>query len=163
MSVILQSNLIMAGLAPLTPSGAKDLVCEVAEYNLAAALAANNVMEMMVLPPHMEVAAVALAVTDLDTGGSPAIVLRAGFMLGTPGDKTFANRTSSNAIGSELITASTVGQAGGIQVGNVVAMYNAHWSEVARSIGVQVATAPATGATTGKVVLQVMMRPFYRR
>lgn len=107
-------------------------------YSLVAALAANDIIEMMRLPPRARVTGVALKVTDLDTGGSPAILL-------TVGDAGDTDR---------LVTSSNIGQAGGAT--STLATTGLFWITTAETvISVYVPTGPATGAATGTVELSV--------
>jgi len=115
------------------------------EYDLAAALVVNDIIELVKLPgDHVPVDCI-LDSDDLDTGGSPALVLDAGVV-------------SAGGAANELIDNSTVGQAGG-----VARMDQAGGVRIAPAAGetvygVKVGTAPATGATTGKIGLTLYYR-----
>lgn len=108
-------------------------------YSLTAALALNDVVEMLRVPKNARITGVALKVSDLDTGGSPAIVLN----VGDTGD---ADR---------LITAATTGQAGGTTTALVSSTGQFYQYTAETVIAVTVATGPATGATTGTIELGV--------
>lgn len=155
MSVVLQAKQIANGVPPLTADGADDTVTLFGDFALTAALAVNNIIEMVELPAGYVPVDVILDTADLDTGGSPTIVLAVGVMAGTVGDTTFANRTT----GAEFITASTVGQAGGVARLAVAGGTRVAPTDASRSIGVKVTTGPATGATSGSVRLTVLARP----
>lgn len=109
----------------------------VTTYTLTAALALNDVIQMCQLPPNATVFFTQLSSTDLDTNGSPTIVLDVG-----DGDDT-----------DRFIDGSTVGQTGGTQVNNTVAPYRTYTAE--DTIDVLVQAAPATGATSGTIKLVV--------
>ena len=133
----LKSNKVTAN-APARdlPSG---VLAVVGTYALGAALALNDVIQMVTVPAGATILDVLLAVTDLDTGGSPAIVL-------TVGDGGDTDR---------FVTASTVGQAGG--VARLNATTGAGYKYTAKdTIDVLVSTGPATGATSGTVSLTVL-------
>lgn len=133
----LKSNKITAN-APARdlPSG---VLAVVGTYVLSAALALNDVIQMVKVPQGATILNVILAATDLDTGGSPAIAL-------TVGDGSDADR---------FITSSTVGQAGGIASLNAAAGAGYKYTAT-DTIDVTVATGPATGATSGTVTLTVL-------
>lgn len=162
MSVILQSNFIKHGRADVSPSKDGEVVHQRAEYLVAAAIGANNVIEMLALPPNMEVVDGFAYFEDVDSG--TAAVAACGLMIGTPGDTVFANRTTANAIGTQFFSGSTVPQTGGIQrfLMSKAAMDN-HYSEARRSIGIQFTTAPGTTVTAKKVYLEVLMASFFKR
>lgn len=133
----LKSNKI-AAKAPARdlPSG---VLAVVGTYALSAALALNDVIQMVTVPAGATILNVILATTDLDTNGTPTIAL-------TVGDGSDADR---------FITASTVGQAGG--VANLNASTGAGYKYSATdTVDVTVATGPATGATSGTVSLTVL-------
>lgn len=111
----------------------------VGEYTLSAALTLNQVIPMVAVPKGARVIGGQLTVDDLDTGGSPAIVLAVG-----DGDDD-----------DRYLTSSTIGQAGG------AASFNRHTGNGnyeytdGDTIDVKVTTAPATGATSGAIRLSV--------
>ena len=108
-------------------------------YELAAALVVNDVIQMVKIPKGARIVDAILGTDDLDSGGSPAIILAVG-------DGTTADR---------FITGSTVAQAGGVtrlsQVDGIGYVYTAE-----DTIDVKVTTAPATGATSGTINLTVV-------
>lgn len=128
------------------------------EYNLAAALVVNDILYMGDLPAGHLPVDLMVDSDDLDTGGSPAIVLQAGILNA---GKTDIDATASGGAG--WIGDADVGQAGGM-----VRMSGRAMSRVAvndlvdRPIGIKVSTAPATGATSGKVGLTLTYRPSVR-
>lgn len=115
-------------------------VCSItASYEISAALVVNDVIQMVKVPAGATVLNVILQTDDLDTNGSPAIVLDVG------------DGTNTDL----YIDGSTIGQAGGIEYMNVnTALGNTYTSEDTIDILVQVA--PATGATSGTLTLTVI-------
>lgn len=112
----------------------------VAEYEITAALALNDVVQMVKVPAGAIVSNVVLATDDLDTGGTPAIVLD----VGDGGD---ADR---------YIDGSTVGQTGGITDSSNLAIDGIGYTySVEDTIDVLVQVAPAAGATSGTIKLIV--------
>lgn len=130
----------LTGSQPFTGGLAGNLKTVVKSYEIAAALALNDVIEMVKVPNGATVVSVVLGTDDLDTGGSPAIVLDVG-----DGDNT-----------DRFIDGATVGQAGGITDTSDMAMTGFGYTYAADdTIDVLVATAPATGATSGTITLAV--------
>ena len=112
----------------------------VAEYEITAALALNDVVQMVKVPAGAIVSNVVLATDDLDTNGTPAIVLD----VGDGGDT------------DRYIDGSTVGQAGGITDSSNLAINGIGYTySVEDTIDVLVQVAPATGATSGTIKLIV--------
>lgn len=107
-------------------------------FSLTAALAANDIIEMLRVPARARITGVILKVTDLDTGGSPAILL-------TVGD------SGANA---RLVASTNIGQAGGL-TSSLATAGTLYQYPTETTISVYVPTGPATGATTGTVELAV--------
>lgn len=135
-----------------TPLGgcAGAVVTELFEYSITAALALGDIIELAVLPTYATVVDAVLIADDLDTGGSPALTLDVGIMSGEVGVLDAAR-----TCGAEIFAASTVGQAGGVARPTLPSAFRIAPIEGHRSIGVKVAAAPATGATTGKIQLRL--------
>lgn len=108
-------------------------------YSVTAALALNDVIEMLRVPAGARITRVTLKASDLDTGGSPAIVLD----VGDTGDT------------DRLIDGATIGQAGGTSTSLVSSTGQFYKYTTETVISVLVQAAPATGATTGTVELAV--------
>lgn len=156
MASLLQSKLIAANGPYLTAEGANDVIAVRAEYSLSAALVVNDQIEMVCLPAQHVPVDVILDTDDLDSGGSPAITLSVGLFAGTVGDTTLGNRTPDETI----IAAATTGQAGGVVRPTLASAFRIAPDKVNdRAIGILVKAGPATGATTGKIGLTVLMRP----
>lgn len=151
---VFQTKRIAQGHPAITAAGAQDLVAVTETFALTEALEVNDLIEMIELPPGHVIVDCTLDVSDLDTG-TPAILLDVGTMAGTVGDTTIGNRTLT----ANLISASNVGQAGGIARMAVAGSTRIAPSDDRRSVGVKVGTGPGTGATTGNVTLTLYYRP----
>lgn len=124
------------------------------EYNLAAALIINDIIVMGDLPAgHVPVDCIVDS-DDLDTNGTPLIVLQAGILNA---GQTDIDTTASG--GASWIGSSTVAQAGGIARASDKAITRAPVSAVKQTYGIKVSAAPATGTTTGKVGMTLSYRP----
>lgn len=134
----LKTSAVADTVPPLSHGFAGTVKAAHASYSLSAALALNDVIQMVKVPKGATVLDVELITTDLDTGGSPAIALHVGY----GGDADY------------FIASSTVGQAGGVARASAsTAKPLAFTAE--DTIDVTVATGPATGATSGTVSLVV--------
>lgn len=123
-------------------------------YEIAAALALNDILHMGDLPAGHVMVDCHIASDDLDTDGAPAIVLEAG-ILNTA--KTAIDVTKSG--GAEWLDGSTIAQAGGFQRATNAAIARVPADDANNlPIGIDVGTAPATGAVTGTIELTVMYR-----
>jgi len=127
------------GNQPRTAGSAGNTKTMYASYSLTAALALNDVIDMFKVPAGARITGVTLKTSDLDTGGSPAIVLD----VGDSGDT------------DRLIDGATVGQAGGTSSALVSSTGQFYQYTAETMISVLVQAAPATGATTGTVELSV--------
>lgn len=162
MSAIYYSDILQA--VTKNANAGSDTITRKAIWTLSAASAANHVGEMFIVPQYYELVDFLVALPAL---GASA-VLRAGYMIGTPLDKTFANRTTANAIGSELIaTTGATGTAGGIVRADQAAflLAGATTPEAGRSVGVQITTNPGTPAAIGTkitAVCQMIHMEFWR-
>lgn len=112
-----------------------------ATYTLAAALALNDVIEMVKIPSGAKIIDMVLATTDLDTNGAPAIVLDVG----------------DGADTDRFIDGTTIGQTGGtVRLGSGITTNTHVYSYTADdTIDVLVQVGPATGAASGTVSLAV--------
>lgn len=105
---------------------------------VAANLTLNAVLGHIVVPKGAEIIGADLWASDLDTGGSAAIVLSVGdAVAGDPDD-------------DRLITGATVGQAGGLTQAMAASGYGYRYAKDTL-VQVKVKTAPATAAATGKI------------
>lgn len=114
-----------------------DVGVRAGEYTISAALAANDIVQLVNINKGETVLGYFLEVPDLDTNGSPAIRLD----LGTDGDTDL------------FLDNSNLGQAGGTS--NLLVKPVTFAAD--GSIDLKVATAPATGATTGTIKLSVLV------
>ena len=104
-------------------------------FTVNTALALNDVIEMLPVKAGERILEIHLFADDLDTGGSPAIVLDVG-----DGDDT-----------DRFIDGSTVGQAGGSE-----SAISKHVYAADDTIDVLVQAAPATGATGVTITLRMI-------
>lgn len=120
--------------------GGRNIKVERGEFNLTAALALNDTIDMFKLHPRFRVVGGFVKVTDLDTNGSPTIVLS----LGDAGDD------------DRYFTGLTIGQAGGVST-TMAATGVDYYNNASAPLLVQakVTTGPATGATTGTIVAEL--------
>lgn len=119
--------------------------CVPFEFTVEAALEVNDVIGLVKLPAENVGVDVLLDCPDLDTGGSPAIVLNVG-LFENDGVDGGALPTAVDA--DAYIDASNVGQAGGLSRMDAVAGLSiAPHDTNERVVGLQVETAPQTGAT----------------
>jgi hypothetical protein len=111
-------------------------------YAVTASIAGtvNDIIELAILPANCRVVDLLLATDDLDTGGSPAIVLDVGIMSGAVGD------TGTRTVGAEFFSGATTAQAGGVVRPTLKTAFRVAPTSDHRSIGVKIATAAATGA-----------------
>lgn len=139
-------------LTTVTADCAGDVVVNDYFYDLPAAQnVTGDIIDIGVLPAYHTVSDVVLVVDDLDTGGSPAVVLDVGIMSGTPGDTATAR-----TCGAEIFSGATTGQAGGVARPTLASAFKILATDADRSIGVKVATQSATAAA-GRIRLRVFM------
>lgn len=119
------------------------------EYNLLAALAINDTIDLVKIPVGYVPVDVTLDTDDLDTSATPAVVLSAGLRK--------ANGTTDAP--DCFIVGSTVGQAGGVARAAVKEGFRLTDATVERNVYVTVTTAPATSVTSGKIGVTVSYRP----
>lgn len=109
-------------------------------FALGAALALNDVIKMCPVHKGVRVIDVVVSSDDLDTG--TAIMLTVGDTDGTPDPDRY-------------ITASNVGQAGGVARMNNGVGHHYRFAEQG-TVDVTVSTGPTTGATSGSVKVTVL-------
>lgn len=153
MPTLRQSTQIANGEPVISACGFEPVTL-VGDYTTGSALAANDVIEMVVLPAGYVPVDAVLATEDLDSGGSPSITLDLGVISGTAQAADNA-RTCSN----EAFAASTVGQAGGVARPTKAAFALLAPTDADRGIGLKVAAAAATLVTGAKIRLTVLARP----
>lgn len=110
----------------------------IGSYAILAALALNDVIVGPSIPAGATLISVRIDVPQLDTGGSPALK----FDVGTA------------ATPAKFISASTIGQTGGIATASVAGTIG--YSPTSNTpVQAKVNTGPQTGATSGTVVIAV--------
>lgn len=126
-------------------------------YILTAALVVNDVVAMCKLPRrHLPVDFRAL-VPDLDTNGSPTILLDWGFHLT---DVVVEGASLPTAVDAdEMGTIMGQGQAGGFCAPDVGTYMNHAVSDLDQYFTMSIPTGPATGATSGTISGILMVRP----
>jgi hypothetical protein len=107
---------------------------------IPADVAQDDILELAVIPQDAEPMDIILDCDDVDANGAPAIVMDVGIMSGEFGDNDPAR-----TCGNEFFAGSTVGQAGGVERASKPSAFRVAKSNKARSIGVKITTAPATG------------------
>lgn len=120
-----------------------DLTAVFATYTLSAALALNDVIQMVKVPSGATILDMTLTSTDVDTNGTPTIVLDVG-------DGSDTDR---------FIDGTTIGQTGGtvrIGQGITTATHIGYNYTAEDTIDVLVQAGPATGAASGSVFLYVL-------
>lgn len=133
-----------------------DTLTDRGEYDLATAnggngaLVVNDTVDLVILPGNCVPVDLLLDADDLDSGGSPALVLKVGIY-----DPTSGNPTSDDDC---FITTTIIGQTGGVARMNAVAGLRLAPVDYDRYVRVTVSTAPATGATTGKLGVQLQYK-----
>lgn len=132
-----------------TADCAGEEVAQMFEVKLpAAALVANDIIELGILPAYNTITDAILVADDLDTGGSPALAFDVGIMSGEVGDKD-----SVRTCGAEVFAASNVGQAGGVARTTLASAFTIASTDKDRSVGVKITTAAATQAAGAKLRL----------
>ncbi|QRG06102.1 hypothetical protein EZH22_24430 [Xanthobacter dioxanivorans] len=131
------------------PDGSAEVIAVRFAYTVPATIALNDIIEIAVLPAYCRVVDMILDADDLDTGGSPAIVLDVGIMSGAVGDG------GTRTIGAEFFSGATTAQAGGVVRPTLKTAFRVAPTSDHRSIGVKIATAAATAAA-GEIGLTVL-------
>lgn len=135
------------------PHNAGAAVTQRYAMTVPANAALDDVLELAPIPAGCRVAEIVMDCDDLDTGGSAAIVLDVGIMSGAWGDND-----SGRTCGDEFFDGVTTGQAGGVVRPTLAKAYRTPAAATARSIGVKIATAAATGQA-GTIGLTVTVVP----
>jgi hypothetical protein len=133
---------------PITPAEAGQICAVRGQATLPNTLAANDIVELVPLPPGCVPVDVIVDADDLDTNGTPTITLTAA-VINAAGDDIVAN--------TEFFTASTVAQAGGVARMDKKTAPRIASSTSKRNVGLKVVAAAAT-----KAAGVVGMTLFYR-
>lgn len=110
-------------------------------FTVPTTIAANDIIELLGLPPGCSIVDAVFDSDDLDSGGSPAIVWDLGLMSGT-----FGSKALSRTCGNELFASVNTSQAGGVARPTKKEAYRVGPSSVARGIGAKLVTVAATPA-----------------
>lgn len=122
---------------PISVSQAGQTVCATGEYEAPDSLAVNDIIALCHLPAGHEPVDFMLQADDLDTNGTPTIVLSVGVL----------NAGMTDLVAStNFLASSTVAQAGGVARADQIAGLQLGASNTDRVIGVKVTTAAATKA-----------------
>lgn len=114
-----------------------------AVFPISAALAAGDIIEMLVLPADCVLVDAVLDADDLDSGASPTLAYDVGIMSGPVGLKD-TTRTVSN----QIFSGATTGQAAGAARASARTAFTIEPKGVDRSIGIKVSTAAATAVVS---------------
>lgn len=151
---LFQSKQVKAGVPALSPTEASCPVAIVGEFVTVAGLTANDVIEMVAIPAGTVPIDVTVACEDLDSGGTPAIVLDVGVLSGNYG----AN-DAARTCGAEFINDTIIGQTGGMASANVAAGLLLTPTLNDRSIGIKVQTSASVLALGKKIRLVALCAP----
>jgi len=131
----------------VTGDGYGEVIAVRGEFDLAVdgigALVLNDVLQMVKLPAGHVPVDVIVDSDDLDSNATPTIALNVGIIGGDV---------------DAFIKVSTIAQAGGIARMDDVAGARIASTQTERYVGITVSTAPATGATTGKIGLTLLYK-----
>ncbi|CAN7305616.1 hypothetical protein LJR231_001573 [Phyllobacterium sp. LjRoot231] len=136
---ILQSNAAKGTLPIAYPGYAGQAVTQRHSIVVPANVAANDILEMLPIPPGCRSVELVMDSDDLDTGGAPAITIDVGIMSGD-----FGSTDPARTIGAEFFAASTLPQAGGVARPTLASAYRVPTSATERSIGIKIKTVAAT-------------------
>lgn len=137
---------------------AGDALCVVSEYVVEAGLALNDIVEMCAFPPESVLVDAVVAVEDTDSNGTPTVKIDVGIMTGQY-LAALEDDGDARACGTEILSASTLPQAGGmarLATGSTLLLSP---SNLARSLGIKVNTAAATLTTGAKWRLMAWFAP----
>ena len=151
---LFQSKQVKAGVPALSPTEASCPVAIVGEFVTVAGPTANDVIEMVAIPAGTVPIDVTVACEDLDSGGTPAIVLDVGVLSGNYG----AN-DAARTCGAEFINDTIIGQTGGMASANVAAGLLLTPTLNDRSIGIKVQTSASVLAPGKKIRVVALCAP----
>ena len=144
----------VARIPALSPNAAGDIKSATGEFIVPTGLAVTDVIEFGILPGGCLPVDFTLVTEDLDTDGSPTVILSGGILSGTPGDVN-----NARTCGADFLSASNVGQAGGIARANVGTGFLATPSVSDRGFGVSLTTGAATLAVGAKMRATLFFQP----
>lgn len=134
----------------ITPACAGSVVVNRYEFDVTAALAGGDIIDIGVLPANCKVVDAILESDDLDSNAAPTLAVDVGVMSGEVGS------TGARTCGNELFAASNVAQAGGIARTTKKEAFRIAPAANDRSVGVKVTAAAATHQA-GKIVLNLFI------
>lgn len=132
----------------ISSSEAGEHIAQTGIYDLTAALVVNDTIDMCKLPAGMTIDDLIISTDDLDTGGTPAIVLDVGLY----------DDIGSTSSQTAFITGSTIAQVGGVARLANFAGRKITPVDYDRYIRLKVTTAPATGAVSGRIKVSAITR-----
>ena len=136
---IFQSNAAKGTLPTAYPGFAGQAVTQRFAIQVPTNVAANDILEMLPIPPGCRSAEIIVDSDDLDTGGAPAITFDVGIMSGE-----FGSTDPARTCGAEFFLNSTLAQAGGVARPTLASAYRVAVSPTERSIGVKIKTVAQT-------------------
>ncbi|MCA1490083.1 hypothetical protein I6F11_04015 [Ensifer sp. NBAIM29] len=148
---LIQSKYALGIIALAYPSIAGAATAIRFEHQLAAAPSAGDILELAMIPAGTRVVDMILDSDDLDTNGTPTMTMDVGIMSGD-----FGSDDGARTCGAEFFSASTLGQAGGVERPSLKTAFRTIKSGKDRSIGVKFPAAAATFAA-GKIGLTVIV------
>lgn len=119
--------------------------------------AANDIVDLGVLPANCRVVDAVLDADDMDSNGTPTLAFDVGIMTGRPGDALDTDGVTARTCGNEFFAASTVGQAGGSARMSAKGGFRVAPVGYDRSIGLKIQAAAAT-PVAGEIGLTVFMQ-----
>lgn len=123
----------------LTPNASGDIMAATGEFIVPTGLAITDVIEFGILPGGCLPVDFTLITDDMDSNGMPTVIMNGGLLSGTPGDVN-----NARTCGADYLSASNVGQAGGLARANVATGFLATPSVSDRGFGVVLTTGAAT-------------------
>ena len=139
----LQSDAVKAARPSITPDGSGEVYSVRGKVDLAAALALNDVIELVKLPAGCVPVDFTSDIDDLDSNATPTLAMSIGFTAGTV---------------AEFRAAGALGQSAGLVRMDSVLAPRVAPTEADRAVGMKVTTAPATGATSGTIGFTLFYR-----
>ncbi len=149
---ILQGDAAKGKIPVAYPCTAGETVSQVWDYSALATLIATDIIELAQIPPNAEPIDFILTCDDLDSDGTPTIVFDLGIMSGDWG-----NTDGARTCGAEILSGSTLAQAGGVERPTLKTAFRLAPSAEARSIGMKITTVAATPAA-GSVNLTTVVK-----
>lgn len=141
MPTLIQSNAAKRNLGTPYPHYSGEVCAFRETVTIPVTAAANDIFEILSLPPGCRPVDIKIDSDDLDTDASPTVTIDVGIMSGTFGDND-ATRT----VAAEFFSGSTVAQAGGVASPTLKGAYRVASSSSERAIGAKINAAGTTKA-----------------